>query len=392
MKELRFSYCNEPSDVLDILKPFNADRPATAQVQLHLMPWDNYKQELTAMALYSQGADISQVGGPLVNDLIAMKALRPFTKGEVDSLGGTSAFSQVAWENSRRKSEGLIYAIPWTIDPRAIIYWRDMLEKAGVDESTAFTSFDQMEDTFRRLQESGVKSPWLLWMEKLSALQNACTWIWGAGGEIGNDNQMLILHAKALLGLRNYFGLFRYMGKNEHQSNLSSDYVAAFTKQRAAVTIGNLSHYHFIKQSVTPAMQKRLGVAIAPGPLFVGSSSLVVWKGTRDETDAVNLVQYMLSEEAQRNYCLRVGFLPARVSLYEEPPFSTEPYLRVFAQAALNGRTIANFKLGGLLEDLLANAFSRIWAKIFANPDLDLDAAIRQELEPIVLRASFWSD
>jgi len=80
--------------------------------------------------------------------------------------------------------------------------------------------------------------------------------------------------------------------------------------------------------------------------------------------------------------------MPARMSVLNEAPFSTDPHLRVFARSALNGRTLANIKLGGLLEDLLANAISRIWAKVFANPDVNLDAAILEEMEQVSHRIS----
>ena len=119
MDELRFTACNDPADILESLKSFNSNRPEYAQVQLHWIPWDHQKQELTAIALYGKGGDVSQVGGPLVSDLVAMTALRPFTSREIEVLGGASAFSQAAWSNSRRTGDGHLYAVPWIID-RAI--------------------------------------------------------------------------------------------------------------------------------------------------------------------------------------------------------------------------------------------------------------------------------
>lgn len=135
MKELSFSVCNEPSNTFEILDHFNTKRPTYAQVRLHWLPWDHQKQELTAMAFYGKGADVSQVEGPVVSDLVAMNLLLPFTGSEIDSLGGVSAFSQVAWMNSRREFDGKVYAIRCIIDARTIFYWQDLLEKAGVDES-----------------------------------------------------------------------------------------------------------------------------------------------------------------------------------------------------------------------------------------------------------------
>lgn len=392
MKELRFSVCNEPDDVEATLKLFNQKHLSAGQVQLHWVPWDHQKQELTAMALYGQGADVSQVGGPVVSDLVAMNALRPFSSDEINSLGGSEAFSPIAWQNSRRTSDGLVYAVPWVLDSRAIFYWRDMLETAGVDENTAFSSFESMEDAFERLRKSGITAPWALALSGGPLIQPACTWIWGAGGEIANEKELLILQPKTLLGLRNFFSLYQYMPKMNQPLDFAFTYYELFAKRQVAVTMGSLAPFLAIKNSLSPDLQAQLGVALAPGPLFVGSSSLAIWKGTRDTGAAMNLVRYLLSEEAQQDYCYRGGYLPVRFSVLGKNMYSTDPHLRVFAESALKGRTFTDVKLSGLFEDLLSAAVKRIWLKIIATPDLDLDVTIQQELVPIVRRSSLWSE
>jgi len=393
MNELRFTACNDSDDILESLKPFNSNRPEHAQVQLHWIPWDHQKQELNAIALYGKGGDVSQVGGPLVSDLVTMNALRPFTSREIEVLGGASAFSQVAWSNSRRTADGNVYAVPWIIDPRAIFYWRDLLGNAGVDESTAFISFEQMEETLSKLQAGGVETPWALALSGgFFSVQPACTWIWGAGGDIGNETELLLQRPEGLRGLKKYFSLYRFMPKAIQSLDAAHTYNELFAKRQVAVTMGSLAMLLSIKKSLAPDLQKNLGVALAPGPLFVGSSSLVIWKNTRNEADAVNLVQYMLSDEAQKEYCARAGYLPARLNLLMSPPYSTDPDLKVFTQSVFNGRSLGSFKLSGLFEELLSAAIGRIWTKLYANPDLDLDATILEELMPIARRISLWSE
>ena len=392
MKELRFSVCNEPSVVHEVLQPFDRNRPPAAKVQLHWLPWDHQKQELTAMAIHGGGADVSQVGGPMINDLIAMDALRPFAPIEIEALGGSAAFSPLTWQSPRLTSTGSIYALPWIIDARAIYYWHDMLEAAGVDESTAFTSFEHMEETFQRLQASGVESPWALALNGGPLIQPACTWIWGAGGDIGTETELLILRPETLRGLRNFFSLYRYMPHANQPLGFAYTYQELFARRQTAVTLGSLAPFAAIRKSLPPDRQAQLGVALAPGPLFAGSSSLVIWKNTRNEVDALKLVRYLLDAEGQKAYCLPGGYLPARLSVLNEPPYTDDPHLKVFAQSALTGRTFAHIKFSGLFEDLLSAAIGRIWAKIIANPRIDLDPIILEELEPIARRSSLWKE
>ena len=392
MKELRFSVCNEPTVVHEVLQSFNRNRPPAAKVQLHWLPWDHQKQELTAMAIHGSGADVSQVGSPMISDLIAMDALRPFTPAETRTLGDAQAFSPLVWQQSRLATDEQLYAVPWIIDARAIYYWRDMLSAAGVDELTAFSSAAHMEETLQRLQASGVAHPWALALNGGPLIQPACTWIWEAGGDIGTETELLILDPKTLLGLRNFFSLYRYMPRVKQPLGFAYTYQELFARRQTAVTMGSLAPFAAIRKSLLPELQAQLGVALAPGPLFVGSSSLVIWKNTRNATDAVSLIRYLLSEEGQRDYCLSGGYLPSRLSVLNSSTYTDDPHLSIFAQSALIGRTFAHIKFSGLFEDLLSAAIERIWIKIIANPEINLEPIIREELEPIARRSSLWKD
>jgi multiple sugar transport system substrate-binding protein len=361
-----------------------------SQISTHLMPWDSYKQELTAIALHGRGVDVSQVGGPLVNDLVAMNGLRPFSEQEIDAMGGMSAFSTTAWMSSKKQAGKQTWAIPWVVDPRAIFYWRDLFEKAGVDESTAFSSFAKMEDTMQRLQKTGIETPWAIPLsERLAAFQDALTWIWGAGGDIGDEESILFHQPQSVNGLENYFRLYRYMPKEGQPLDFSS-VENLFKDRRIAVTMGNIPPFNRIREMVGPDLASRIGVALPPGPLFIGNSDLVIWKNTTDERTAVNLVNYLVGEEAQMEFCRLTSYFPARKSLLSQPPYSDDPRLRVFAQSALQGRTMVSVRLGGLIEDMLSLAIQRIWNKVITIPDLDIRSAILEVFDPLVRRLSFF--
>ena len=73
------------------LEPYNAARSAESRVEVSNIPWSQYKDTLTQLALHSRGEGIAQVGAPVVNDLLAMNALRPFSSAEFAALGGQAA-------------------------------------------------------------------------------------------------------------------------------------------------------------------------------------------------------------------------------------------------------------------------------------------------------------
>ncbi len=74
---LCFNSDQKSSFLLDMLK--SSANPLLRKLQLHVrpLPWGEYKQALVSMALQNSSADMSQVGFPLTEDLLAMNALLP---------------------------------------------------------------------------------------------------------------------------------------------------------------------------------------------------------------------------------------------------------------------------------------------------------------------------
>ena len=161
---------------------YDESLPALVQARfptctMHRMTWDKDWEELMRIALYRSGPDVSQVAATAVDDFVTMDALRPFRKGEIDALGGESAFLPSAWRTVHLPGGRQIWAVPWLADMRIIYYWQDMLADAGIDEDKAFQTSEQVENTLTRLQASGIRTPWALGVHQpFMTLQTAASW------------------------------------------------------------------------------------------------------------------------------------------------------------------------------------------------------------------------
>jgi maltose-binding protein MalE len=150
--------------------------------EMYEVAWEEAWEELVRIGLYRSGPDVSQIGTTWLESIVATGAVRPFTDGEVDSIGGNRAFFPAAWQTVFLpwERDSKVWAIPWLVGTRIIFYWRDMLEQAGIDEQTAFSTPDSVEETMIRLQESAVETPWGVWaigghiLAKRSQLGVAC--------------------------------------------------------------------------------------------------------------------------------------------------------------------------------------------------------------------------
>jgi multiple sugar transport system substrate-binding protein len=385
MESLEFSaILGNPNDLV-VLERLDLD------CQIRTMSWETAWAELMKAALYQHGPDVSQIGASWISNLAAMRALRPFTQREIDNLGGPDAFVTASWEASQVPGRGRGWAIPWLTDVRVIYYWRDMLQKASVDEQSAFQTPAHIEETLDHLQTSGAsKAPWIVVVQfPFATLHNVASWVWGVGGELvsaGGRNARFSEPA-ALAGTRVYFGLHRYLPPGIKDLEVDQ-IVNLFADRQAAVAMGTPNWLQLVRQrnKENPDVLANLGVALPPGPPYVGGSSLVVWRHSRDEWDAVDLVRQLISQEAQLEFCRGTGYLPARLDVLNEQPYSADPHYQVIVKALKAGRSFPTFRLWGLVEERLSAALSEIWDIILDDPSQDLDAIIARQLEPLSRR------
>ena len=356
-------------------------------VQLNVRPmlWQDYKQELTSMALQNRGVDVSQVGFPLTNDLVAMNALRPISQRVLATVGGEAALHPTALKIANRHQKGMILGLPWMVDPRALFYWKDMLDTAGLDPQTAFSSAEAMESSCQRLQQSGVESPWVLGMaDKFVIIHSIVSWVWGKNGDFISPagTRAIFLEKDALDGMEAYFRLMRYMP----DGGRPFDFVQAeqlFIERKAAITLGSYGSLRDFRDSVAPEYHSQIGVALPPGPPLLAGSDLAIWRHSIKEDEIIELMSALYSTEIQIKYAEYLGDLPVTKSALEHLAQSPDEGVRMFTTTLDQGRIFAVTKFAGMLEIQLATALCTLWASLSEKPADNLRETIRKTLEPV---------
>jgi len=386
MDEIEFSMCiteyQDISPLSQLLKGFKR------RCRVRTILWKDAPSELSNMAIYNRGADVSQVGAPTVGDLVSMNALRPFTPEEVYSIGGEQAFLPMAWESSRRIERQQVWAIPWLADPRAIFYWRDLLEHAGIEEEHAFQNSQEMEATLGRLQADSIPSPWVIpTIPDLPLLQIIASWVWGAGGDFVSPEgkRVRFLEPEALAGFKAFYRLFRFTPRTGSLTDIQQ-VKSQFTSRQAAVTMGSPQLGLSILKEIPAGERSLLGVAAPPGPSLIGGSNLVVWAHTRRPIQAGDLVRFLTSKAAQVEYLPSIGYLPVRWDAFTEPPYTTDPFFKGLLKTMYDSRPFSLIRMGGLLEARLLVPLSNIWQELIENPEANLDSILSDHLTPTANR------
>lgn len=378
-------------DLRALLERFEAEERTRVHVTVH--SWETGWAEIVKVALYGHGPDLSDVGTTWIGNLSAMNALRPFAPADVSAFGGQGAFLPAAWQSGVLRGEPEVWAIPWLADTRVIYYRRDLLEDAGIDPATAFRTHGDLALTLETLQARGHAIPWSVpSTATLNTVHLAASWVWGAGGDFvtADGRQFVLAHDAAMAGLRAYFGLARFLapaarGLDASQAN------ELFLSGRAAVSISGPWTWAIginRQQAMAPEFARHVGAAVPPGVPFVGGSSLVLWRHSPHDRDALRLIRLLTNPVVQAGYSQRVGLLPTRLDVLDTPPFTTDPLGAVMGRALRTGRAFPTLRLWGLVEEKVSAALARVWGDVLAAPGADLDTLIHKHLDPLTTQLS----
>jgi len=376
MDEIEFSSMVGSYNTEEFPSLLEFEAQSRIKVQQKRLLWANAWQELLQVALYFKGPDVSEIGTTWLGSLMGMEALRPFSPLEVKSLGGASAFSSASWESCHEPGETQILAIPWYLDLRLVYYRRDLLQKAGVNESTAFLTSEYLLDTMERLKSSGVTTPLAMDIlgESPRVVHNIASWIWESGGDFRSHDgrQVKLKETKTLNAIVNYFKLGQFLapgtfGLEETFAN------QAFAEGRAAVIISSERFYLSQKAGrtqVNPDIIANLGVAPLLSCPYLGGANLVTWRHTFHDRSAIELINFLTNPLTLKAIHEQYMVIPARTEVLKTLPLVKDPYYSVFQRAIMTGRVIPGFYRWAGVENRLNVTIHQIWSDLLANPEL----------------------
>ncbi len=385
--ELKLSLMGDPTrlaDVQDLLSGF--ERRASLRVQVHYQSWDGAWSGLVRGSLHGVAPTVSEIGTSWVPDLVGMNALSPLPASVVKELGGQQDYVSQSWKSCFLFGNPQMWSVPWVSGARVIYYRKDLLARAGLDPETAFASPDAMLNSVRQLSEAGIARPWITsTVASLNTFHLISSWIWAAGGDyISEDGrQLLFAEPKAIDGMAAFFALGRSMGPDPQEEYSYERAIDLFWKGQAAATLDGTWIYETQKPDASPEVLENLGVALAPGPAYVGGSNLVIWTNSENKDAAAKLMLFMSEPESVITMAGVTGLAPARRSLLNSPEVVARDFGEVMNKAIETGRALPNQMFSAMLEDKLRYAFGNIWVDVMKSPDGDLREMIAGHLLPL---------
>ncbi len=391
MPDLEFSVMAHSPTTAEDLRPILEKFEAQYQVKVNLrvFSWETGWTELVKFALYGHGPDVSEIGTTWASTLAATNALRPFGVRDIAAVGGRFAFLYPSWQSCYLSGEPEMWALPWLSNVRMVFYHRDLLTSEGQTTPLSFRNPDHLEQVLSRVQQRREVAPLVIATRNtVNTLHNAAMWIWGRGGHFidSQGKRILFNEPPAHTGLLQYFGLHRYLtpetrGLDDQQSD------QLFLERKVALTLSDPGLLHAMTSNPNRLdAVTNIGIALPPGVPFVGGSNLVVWRHSRQQKLAFELVRFLTSQRIQIDYCQHARSLPVRLDALSSAPFSTEGLYQSIAEGLKSGQAYYISRLWGLIEEKLVAELNQIWTELFEQAPADLEAILSEHLNPLAAR------
>ena len=367
------------------------------------MDWGDSWNQLVQFGLSSHGPDISEIASTWLGSFHAMEALRPLTSGETALFGGEQYFPPALWQACQIQQNNLMLAIPFILDLRVVLYRRDWLQKAGVDEATAFVDSGQFGETLRRLKAAGHPAPLGLptFQSFTRPIHDLACWVWSAGGDLRSKDgrHMMLMDSKSRAGMQAYFGLNEFISP-EMQALAEPQVSSAFFAGKTATAVLPVRAYLEVvmnRANVSPEVADNVGLAMLMRTPYIGGTVLSIWRHSLDYEDSLKLMQYLTGMEAWQTLSQQYQlFIPARLDALGQSPLATIPFYPAIQKSLQNGRSFhSGYRWNGVEARLVA-VIEQMWNDLRANPELNIAREVEQRFSAVCDRleqtilASSW--
>lgn len=364
-------------DLLSVCKGFQDANPDVT-ITPTVIDWGSAWTKITAAATSGEAPDVTQLGTTWVGAISYMNALADLT----DKVDFTK-FSDATLATAGLMGSDKKTAAPWFCETRAIFYRTDACQKAGVDPTKDFDTWDSFKAALKKLNNvevDGKKLPALGMPGKndWNVVHNFAPWIYGAGGDyIAADGKSAVFNsAEALEGIKFYSELAveGLMDKASLEKN-TSDVESAFTNGGYATAIlgpWNIATLESNKKKfeANPAegnnLVDKVGVAMIPaGPkdrkAFCGGSTLAIFDSSENKDASVALINYLTDKDAQVAYATITGNLPTNKEAYNDASIADHPMRKVFKAQMEFAKAYPSIASWGPSETYFQQGLSKIW-------------------------------
>jgi N,N'-diacetylchitobiose transport system substrate-binding protein len=358
-----------PQAVVDgVNADFKIKHP-NVKVDVQLQQWSDITTKLDTAFAGSAPPDVVELGNTLVAKYAAAGALSDLTSKK-GSFENSSTWLQSLTDSCTVTSK--LYCVPFYAGSRAVVYRKDLFDKAGVKPPTSLDEWNQVSQKLMDANKADADFSALYYPGKY--WYAALPFIWDMGGDIASqsggqwkgtlDSSQ---SQQALTSLSKMVGTYSRADKTGDEAKQDQ----AFVQGHIAQLIANGWEIGVITDPKTgdPTLKDKLGVFPIPShtagqtaPVFLGGSDLGIATKSKAQGLAQEWIDMMTGKKWQTQMATVGQVIPNSTSLLSLN--DGNPLIGTFAAAAKNSRFVpnspnwANVESANVIPDMLVSIFT----------------------------------
>jgi len=329
---LHFWAMGREGEVVAALMPeFERTHPGI-RVAVQQLPWTAAHEKLLTAFAGDSTPDIAQLGNTWIPEFVALDALAPLDARLAKSSVERDDFFAGIFDTNVVDQH--VYGVPWYVDTRLLFYRRDLLEAAGVH--AAPSSWAEWMQALTAVKAHAAPDHYAILLplnefEPLLALAlQQDDPLLRDGGRYGNFESEGFRRA---LGI--YVDMFRRGFAPPVTASQMTNVWTEFGHGTFAFYISGPWNIGEFERRLPPSLQNAWATAPLPGPSgpgasIAGGSSLVVFRASRVQDAAWQLVEYLSRPDVELRFREMTGDLPPRRSAWRDPALAADAHARAF--------------------------------------------------------------
>lgn len=239
---------------------------------------------------------------------------------------------------------GKLYALPAFTDAQFLYYRKDLLDKYKAKVPTTWTELAQTAEKISKGEGGNIQGFNFQGAPIEGTVCNFLEMLWTAGGDVGNVDS-----AQGRQGLGFLVDSVKTKLSPAASAEIKTDDSRKQFQSGSAVFGLNWSYAwaHFQGNSPDPTKVKgEVGVAKLPAfgnnpsATCVGGWQWAISSYSKNKAAAAKLLQFMTSNDAQREMAVKGAYLPVRKSLYNDPAvLAANPHFKALFPVVLKARS-----------------------------------------------------
>ncbi len=365
------------------------------KVDVEVVDWGVQLDRIRNAAVSGEAPDVTQSGTTQVPFFAALGGFEDLS-GRVEDVGGEGAYPDGVWQTTQVVDQDGTWSVPWFTEARSIYYRKDILEKAGVDEATAFESWDSFRATLEAIQEKvpDIQPFGTPGKKAFDLVHHVMPFVWDAGGaELSEDNSASTINSpEAVEGVTFFADLVKDGLADPSQLERDGTQVEnQFKGGKIAVWMGGPWVLGSIPRDEdtnwVPEARDNVGIAPMPaGPngdafTFVGGSNLMMFESSENKDEAWELMKFLSQDQVQTDYASLLGMFPARVEPQQAYGESNGANFEAVFEAIQQGRTYSPIPQWAAVENAYKGRFGTILDSAAGKGDEYNEDTVQQQLD-----------